>query len=227
MARPARADRLEQIADAALTAFTEKGFRLTQVADVARLVGVAPGTIYLFAAGKEELFWLALARSMGRPLEEVICEAPTAKDLRATFAPNGASPSLTQFIADPSAEPPPLETVLDEFWATVERAASAIALVERCASDWPELANAFYVELRPNVLRNLAEYLRRGAEAGICRRVPDAAMAARLIMETVAWFAMHRRNDLDGRHYAATAARNVTIDALVHAYGAGTKEEKE
>ena len=53
MARPARVDRREQIADAALTAFSEKGFRLTQVSDVARLAGIAPGTIYLFAKGKE------------------------------------------------------------------------------------------------------------------------------------------------------------------------------
>jgi|SRR5579862_3526945 len=226
MARPSRANRLEQIADAALTAFTDKGFRLTQVADVARLAGVAPGTIYLFAEGKEGLFWLALARSMGRPLAEIACEAPTAAELRQKFAPNGASPSLTAFLAAPHGAPPPLETVLAEFWATVERAAPAISLVEKCAADWPELAEAFYVELRPTVMRDLAEYFERGAEAGVCRSVSDPLMAARLIMETVAWFTMHRRNDPDGRLYSATAARAVTLDALTHAYGPTPRQEK-
>src|ERR1022692_2180804 len=180
MARPSHANRLEQIADAALSAFSEKGFRLTQVADVARIAGVAPGTIYLFAEGKEALFWLALGRAMGRPLEEVSCEAPSASDLRQKFAPNGASPSLTSFLAESNGTPPPpLETVLAEFWATVEGAAPAISLVERCAADWPELAEAFYVELRPTVLRNLAQYLDEAAEAGVCRRVPDPFLAAR------------------------------------------------
>lgn len=219
MARPARQDRLEQIADAALAAFSDRGFRLTQVADVARLANVAPGTIYLFAKSKEELFWFALARAMNRPLAEVAQQAPTVDELRQTFAPHGASPSMTRFLADPSQMPPPLETVLAEFWTTIEHAASAIKLVEKCAADWPELAEAFYVGLRPRVLDNLAEYLERGAAAGICRQVPDPHLAARLIMETTAWFAMHRRGDPDGRHYAATAARNVTLDALVHAYG--------
>jgi AcrR family transcriptional regulator len=227
MARPARADRLEQITDAALAAFTEKGFRLTQVADVARLAGVAPGTIYLFAESKEALFWIALARTMGRPLSDVSCETPTVNELQQRFAPNGASPSLTAYLAEGDGTPPPLETVIGEFWETVERAAPAIKLVERCASDWPELAEAFYAGLRPTVLKNLAEYLARGAEAGICRAVPDPPMAARLIMETIAWFAMHRRGDPDGRFYDPAAARSVTLDALVHAYGPEPRKEKK
>jgi len=191
------------------------------------MAGVAPGTIYLFAESKEALFWLALARTMGRPLEDVSCETPTAGELRQRFAPHGASPSLSAWLDSNRGDMPSLDRIVGEFWETVDRAAPAIKLVEKCASDWPELAAAFYVELRPTVLRNLTEYLVRGAAAGVCRAVPDPALAARLIMETIAWFAMHRRGDPDGRFYDDEAARRVTLDALIHAYGrAPTKEKK-
>ncbi len=225
MARAVPTDRLDQIAEAALKAFSEKGFRLTQVADVARLAGVAPGTIYLSARSKEDLFWLALRLSMGQPLEGEAGKAPTAEDLRQKFAPDGLSLSLRSFLNDPNAELPSLETVVREHYATVERAAPAIKLVERCAHDWPELAEAFYFGLRQAVIRDLAEYLERGAVAGICRAAPDPPIAARLIVETIAWFAMHRRGDADGRYMDDVAARQATIDALIHAYGPRPTQE--
>jgi AcrR family transcriptional regulator len=218
MARPSRGERLVQIADAALRGFTERGFRLTQVADIARLAGVAPGTIYLFAEGKESLFWLALARAMDLPLDEVVGEPPTASQLQARFAPNGASPSLRHFL-DGSSSLPPLERVLGELWMTIEQAAAAINLVERCAGDWPELAHEFYAVLRPTLLGNLSEYLVAAAESGACRRAPNPQLAARVIVETIAWFAMHRLGDADGKYYLATEARDAALDALYHAYG--------
>ncbi len=218
MPRPKHPGRLEEIADAALAAFSSKGFRLTQVADIARQAGVAPGTIYLFAESKEALFWLSLARSMGQPLQEVLCAVPTVAELRKTFAPNGASPSLTEFIANQELDPPPFEAVLREFYETVELAAPAINLVERCAGDWPELAEAFYLGMRSSMLQNLTKYLERASEKGICRSIPNPPMAARIIMETIAWFAMHRRGDVDGRYYDDSAAREATIDAMLHAF---------
>jgi hypothetical protein len=34
-------------------------------------------------------------------------------------------------------------------------------------------------------------------EAGVLRAVPDVPVAARFVVETVAWFAMHRHDDPD------------------------------
>jgi hypothetical protein len=64
----------------------------------------------------------------------------------------------------------------------------------------------------------LATYLERGVDQGIVRRPPDIKLAARLIVETTAWFTMHRHGDADGRFYDAAAVRATTIDALVHAF---------
>jgi len=223
--RPTKDDRARAIAEAALAAFSDKGYRLTQVADVAKLAGVAPGTIYLFAKSKEDLFWLALKLAVGRPLEDATCKELTGEDLRAELIPTDARLSLRHWL-DQGSELPSLESVLLDHWNSVSHAARAIKLVERCASDWPELAQAFFGELRVVVIRDLANYLESAANAGLCRKVKDPRLAARLIIETIAWFAMHRLGDPDGRDISVENARDVTIDALLHAFGLPSTTEE-
>ena len=55
-------------------------------------------------------------------------------------------------------------------------------------------------------------YLSARVDAGVLPPVPGVSVAARFIVETVAWFAMHRRGDPDSamrrslcKQYAATA----------------------
>src|SRR6266852_8243565 len=56
-------DGLDQVIAAALRVFGEKGYRQTQMADVAREMGVAPGTLYGYVTGKEALFHLVVDRA--------------------------------------------------------------------------------------------------------------------------------------------------------------------
>src|SRR5512147_460823 len=77
--------RLAAIADAAARVFTRQGFRLSQVADVAREAGVAAGTVYLYAADKTALLDLAIraAARLGLPED---ADGPVQADLPATLA---------------------------------------------------------------------------------------------------------------------------------------------
>jgi AcrR family transcriptional regulator len=213
-----RSERLSQIADAALAAFSDKGFRLTQVSDIARLAGVSQGTIYLFAESKEALFWLALRRAMDRPLEGCEDLQLTAEEMKTEFALKEGSLDL-KLINQGQGPMPTLGSVIREHWNVVSKAAKAINLVERCARDWPELSHQFYGILRSDVIDNLEQYLLRGANSGACREVPNARIAARIILETIAWFAMHRLGDADGRFMDPDMAREGTVDALLHAFG--------
>src|SRR5512147_2581245 len=63
MARARPADRLDRLIAAAARVFTTRGYRRTQMADVARAMGVAPGTLYLYVASKEALFDLVIQRA--------------------------------------------------------------------------------------------------------------------------------------------------------------------
>jgi len=51
-----KAARPQELLEAALTLFVEKGFAATRAEEVARLAGVSKGTLYLYYPSKEELF---------------------------------------------------------------------------------------------------------------------------------------------------------------------------
>ena len=68
--------RREQIIDAALTIFAEKGCGGTSVREIARCVGVTEGLIYHYFASKEELMRACfIERSWGAQLEMILIEA--------------------------------------------------------------------------------------------------------------------------------------------------------
>ena len=63
MARKRPDDRLERLAECAAQVFTSLGYRRAQMSDVAKAMGVAPGTLYLYVEGKEALFDLVVRRA--------------------------------------------------------------------------------------------------------------------------------------------------------------------
>jgi len=53
--RSSRAEKRDRIIDAATEVFAQKGFHSARISDIARLAGVADGTIYLYFKNKEDL----------------------------------------------------------------------------------------------------------------------------------------------------------------------------
>jgi AcrR family transcriptional regulator len=69
-----RDEREQQILDAALAVFAQKGYGDTRIADIANAVGIAKGTIYLYFESKDALFkavFLRMFDAMTTPLAEV------------------------------------------------------------------------------------------------------------------------------------------------------------
>src|ERR1051325_5552060 len=56
--------RPNEILEAALACFTERGFANTRLDDVARRAGVTKGTLYLYFRNKEELFEAVVRQSL-------------------------------------------------------------------------------------------------------------------------------------------------------------------
>src|SRR5215510_9747336 len=63
MLRTRPPDRLDQLIASAIKVFTTRGYRRTQMADVAREMGVSPGTLYNYVESKEALFHLLIERA--------------------------------------------------------------------------------------------------------------------------------------------------------------------
>lgn len=73
-------DRPQEITDAALAAFAEKGYAATRVDDVAKRAGVSKGLLYLYFKTKEELF-KAVVRSFVVPRIDKLSEIIESSEL--------------------------------------------------------------------------------------------------------------------------------------------------
>jgi AcrR family transcriptional regulator len=205
MSYPRPANRFDQLIECAVKVFSARGYRRTQMADVAREMKVAPGTLYNYVESKEALFHLVIDRAfLDEPLEPpptfpIPTPPPgaTLQRLRERLAGVATLPKLDmalarQRVTDARAE---LEGIVRELYSLIAHHRSASALIERSALELPELATLWFGELRLGILDRLTRYLDRRIERRHFRPVPDTATAARLILEVVAWFAWHRHGD--------------------------------
>lgn len=206
--------------------FTRDGYRLARISDVAAELGLSEGAIYRYVDSKEGLFVLAIRHAL--LLEELprgelpLSPAPltvTIKEARefvASVVPFGhlAAAIARPAVPDPAAE---LEGILRETFMLESRTREAADMIERSARELPELADLLNSGLRRPVLRALTAYLAGRAQAGLLRTTPDAAATARLVLETLDWFARQRFSDPYGAVMTAELAEATVVDTLVHA----------
>jgi AcrR family transcriptional regulator len=227
MARTTPPDRLDRLVDAATRVFVEQGYRRTQMADVADALGVAKGTLYLYVASKEALFDLVVrAADAPRPLRppgplplRTPKRGATLRFVRERLAAGADLPALgaalaRQRITDARAE---LEGILEQIYAVLARHRHGIKLIDRSSRDQPELAALWFEGSRGGLVGLLAQYLRRRIALRALRPVPDVDAAARLIVETLAWWAVHRHWDSHPQPIAEDVAMATAVTFLVNA----------
>lgn len=83
--RPRTGGRREDVLDAALALFAERGFHGTAMPDIAARAGLAAGTIYRHFASKEALVNEVFRRSKVALADALLADAPAEADLRAAF----------------------------------------------------------------------------------------------------------------------------------------------
>ena len=64
-------DRSQEILDAALAVFSERGYHEARIEDIAERAGVGKGTVYLYFPGKRELFQALITRITGEHLRTI------------------------------------------------------------------------------------------------------------------------------------------------------------
>ncbi len=225
MTRKAPPDRLEQLVGAATEVFIEQGYRRTQMAHVAGALGVAKGTLYLYVESKEALFHL-VCRSADRPFERpAILPVPTPSP-RATFelfarriATEQALPALSRALAAPRPRNRRAELahIVGELYDTLARNRTGIKLIDRSARDLPELDDLWFRRARRTALAALCTYLQRLPHSPL----PNVSVAARFVIETCTFWAVHRHWDRDplavDEATARAAVLKLVTDALLAA----------
>jgi len=207
MARSRPPDRFQQLRDAALQVFGAKGLRRSRMADIAETMGVSPGSLYNYVESKEALFHWILSRDG----DEGASPTPAALPIR-TPAPGVLEERLREELAaafhlplfeaalarkrvtDVRAESTAL---VGDIYDRIKRSRRTMTVVERSALDLPGLFQIYFVTQRRDFFARFARYVERRQSAGHFRRDVDPTVAARVVLETVTYFARHRFGDPD------------------------------
>lgn len=183
---PAKRD---QILDGAMRVFMERGFDAASMNDICRAAGVSKGTVYVYFAGKEDLFEALIEQERDRlflGIEAILeAEGPTAEKLA----------RYGRRIA---------EIICSDQVIRAQRI--IIATTERM----PELGARFYDSGAERAHGAVRRFLEREVTAGRMR-VPDVALAAHQFAELCTAGLWRKR--LFGK--ARTVPRPAEIDACV------------
>jgi AcrR family transcriptional regulator len=212
-------ERFPEVIAAAVRVFARDGYRAAHMSDVAREAGLSEAALYRYVDSKEGLIVLAIRHLAGDfPLAapSLAVMIAQAREFVAAEVPFGALAEAlrTADCADPAGE---LELVMREMFILEEQTAQAADMIERSARELPELADLLNSGLRRPVLDALTQYLDGRAKTGKLRRTPDTAATARLVLETLTWFARHRHSDPGGAAIPPGLAQETAVDALLHA----------
>jgi AcrR family transcriptional regulator len=220
MPRYVMGDRLQHLIESATSVFIARGYRQTQMADVATKMGVAKGSLYTYVESKDALFdlvvrcadrddWRAKAPELPVPTSS---SESTLQYIRQRLAQAETMTNLAEAlnrkrVRDSSSE---LRAIMIELYGLLASNRYGITLIDRSSRDYPELA-ALWLDTRSGLLKLLRSYLESRIASGHLRPVPDTAVAARLLLETATFWAVHRHWDLRPEPISDSVARDTVV----------------
>lgn len=165
--------RPQELLDAALALFVEKGYAATRAEEVARRAGVSKGTLYLYYPSKEELFKAVVRGSLSRLIAD-------GQELAGAF--EGPTPDL-------------LRELMRVWWARFGNtpAAGIHKVIVAEVRNFPELAQFYADEVIAPADRLFAGTVARGVARGEFRDLPvhDVAHA---LMAPMLFMALHQHS---------------------------------
>jgi AcrR family transcriptional regulator len=183
--------RPQEILNAALTVFAEKGFAAARMDDIAARAGVTKGTIYLYFDGKEAVFKTLVRESIGDTLGRVV----------------EAASSFEGFAADL------LRTILrtiGQFMRISDRIVLPKIVIAEFGN-FPELARFYREEVVEKGLAALGSVISRGIARGEFRKVAPEH-AARLCIAPILLAAVWRTT------FAQTDTQTYDLEGLIETH---------
>ena len=162
--------RPQELLEAALALFVEKGFAATRAEEVAKRAGVSKGTLYLYYPSKEELFKAVVRHN----LTSLIAEG---EQMAGSF--EGSSSDLLALL---------IQTWWERFGNTPAAGIHKVILAE--VRNFPELAQFYADEVMVPADRLFGGCVERGVARGEFRPMPTHEVALALIAPLI-FMAVH------------------------------------
>lgn len=197
------AKRIEDLIGAGTTVFRRKGFRRTQMSDVAAEMGCSTGTLYNYVDSKEALFEHAVVSGFTRTLPDasdlpLTLPSPRAMDVIKTQAINIADGSgidvarETTHTGDPAAE---ARGIVEDFFEFFTLYHPVLEAIESSQLDYPDLATTYMDARRELVFAPWTRWVQARIDAGIFRQDINAEWTVRYLIEMIAWGAWKARGN--------------------------------
>jgi AcrR family transcriptional regulator len=216
-----------ELVGAATEVFLSKGYKRAQMSDITDAMGLSAGAIYRYVESKEALFDLVVRAGAGMEVEVSELRPPIATPrpgatlafLRETLKQEGRIASLRAALARPNGDDVAgeFESIVRELYAKTMRFRVGIKLLDRSALDWPELAALWSGQWRAGLVNELSRYLDLRVSQNLISPLPETKAWARFVVETVAFFALHRHYDPFPTLMSDAIAEDTTVCALVRA----------
>jgi AcrR family transcriptional regulator len=218
---PAR-DRLSQIATVATEHFGRLGYRATKTAEVAAQAGMATGSLFTYVESKEALFHLVFLhwfQMSPERLPDLPVATPGEGETLAVIEAGLRQVQMPRIRAALAADEPAdvageLREIIEERYALLEHYWPLLAVIERCAVEMPALEAAWFGLARAGTYEELSSYLERRMAAGLLRPMTDSEVAARLVTESLSWFAWHRHEGRDANLYDDAAGKRTVVEFI-------------
>ncbi len=220
MARLRSPDFVPRLLQAAARVFARNGLKRARVADIAREMGVAHGSLYNYVESKEALFLLLVERwghlDSDLANRELPIRTPSMQDiverLRQRVDDTFPLPALDAALSRrrPASPGRELEGVVRELFVRTEESREGATILERSALDVPELYHLFFEQVRRGLFDRMTRYVAMRMQDGDFQ-MGEPAVTARFIIETVTFFARHRHLDPDPQSLNDHTVRNSII----------------
>jgi AcrR family transcriptional regulator len=165
--------RPQELLDAALELFVEKGFAATRAEEVALRAGVSKGTLYLYYPSKEELLKAVIGHNLSARIAEGAALAAHHE---------GSASQL-------------LQSILVDWWTALYNspASGVFKLVITEVRNFPEIADYYAREVIEPAHQLLGDVLRHGMARGEFRSVPVDHAVHSLVLPLV-MICLHRHS---------------------------------
>lgn len=229
MISDAARERFDEFLATATNIFMTRGYRRAKMADVTGALGLSEGAIYRYFETKDALFYVVMraASDPTTPVEVDSLPIPTPATgqtlecLRAAIEDRTRFESLRRALENPAgaeAVAGELAAIVREIHQTSVRFRVGLRLIERCAMDWPELQDLWFGGHRRQLEGQLVVYLQDRIDRGWLRVGPGPQIIARIILELVGYFAMHRHQHPLPMPLDEQVAEDALVDNIVNAY---------
>ncbi len=193
--------RHQEILDAALAVFAEKGFSGARMQEIAKRADITSGTLYLYFTGKEEIFKSLVTESIG---PQILTLAQMARGFE------GPTPDLIRLV---------MRAIIVFLLGSTRAVLPKLIIAE--TGNFPELARFYKTEATDRMLAIFEGMVRRGIERGEFREI-NPKHGGRLLFQPAMFTAIWRASFgvLDSEPYDYQGLIETHLDVVLRGFAA-------